>query len=154
MEAQKRLIAIALAIVLAVFSAMSPPLYLSVLLLLFGFFILAWGFARDDLRTFLEKIPYGHFVNDWMENFEGVLESRDSFHEERKQYVDEAFAKLTPEDLRWVRKMLVGSRPVGIPGYVGNSIGSAGLLEYDFTGIVGIRSDLKHLVAEKLRSTS
>ena len=154
MEIQKRLIAIGLAILLAAFSAMNPPRYLSVILLLLGFLILAWGFARNDLRALLQKIPGGSFLLAGMERFEGALEARDSFYDERKQYIEEAFSRLTPEDITWVRRMLVGGRPVGIPGSVGNSIGATGILEYDYTGIVGIKSDLKNLVAEKIDKSS
>jgi hypothetical protein len=66
--------------------------------------------------------------------------------DKRRELVKKAFEKLTPEDIRWLHKMSIGGRPVGMPGPVGNSIGAVGLLEYDFTGIAGIRDELKPFV--------
>ena len=57
---------------------------------------------------------------------------------DRKQFVEDHLPTLAPEVLAWLRKMLSGGRPVGIPDTVAQRLERTGLYERDFTGPKGI----------------
>ena len=149
MRHQRPIIALGVAIIMIAAQMMSPPLWLSLLVLVVGVMIAMWGFARDQMNATLLRLPGGSMLVQGFERLEAALE--DDLSQERRRLVNDAFARLTTEDIQWLHKMSVGGRPIGMPGNVSNSIGNAGLLEYDFTGVTGIRAELKPFVDEKLK---
>jgi hypothetical protein len=124
-------------------------------LILFALFLLAWGRAPGSVESYVAQLPGGHYILRWLRGLDAIITPRDPeaerITEKRRELVRRAFEQLTPAEIHWLHRMSIGGRPVGMPGEVGNSIGNRGLLEYDFTGIVGIRADLKPFVDEKLR---
>jgi hypothetical protein len=122
---------------------------------LFAVFLIFWGRSPQWIESYIAQLPGGRYLLRGLRSLDAIITPRDpeleKLSEKRREFVDQAFLKLTAADIRWLHKMSVGGRPIGMPGEVGNSIGNAGLLEYDFTGITGIRSELKPSVDEKLK---
>lgn len=114
-----------------------------------GIAIVMWGFAREQMMAILSNMRLGSIAIRGFEKLDSALEGEVA--EKRRRLVDQAFQTLSAADIAWLHRMSVGGRPVGMPGHFGNSLGNAGLLEYDFTGITGIRSELKAFVDERLR---
>ena len=111
-----------------------------------GIAIVMWDFAREQMMAILSNIS---IAICGVEKLDPALEGE--IAQKRRRLVDQAFRTLTAAEIAWLHRMSVGARPIGMPGHVGNSLGNAGLLEYDFTGITGIRSELKPFVDEKLK---
>ena len=70
----------------------------------------------------------------------------------RRQFVILSFAKLTNEEMQWLSSMLVTGRPVQMPDDIGMRLGDTGLIERDFTGLKGIKEELKPFVSQCFRS--
>jgi hypothetical protein len=124
-------------------------------LTLFALLLIVWGRAPGRVEAYIARLPGGNLMSRWLQGLDAIITPRDPEQEriagKRRELVKGAFAKLSAADIHWLHKMSIGGRPVGMPGEVGNSLGNAGLLEYDFTGIVGIRGELKPFVDELLR---
>ena len=114
-----------------------------------GIAIVMWDFAREQMMAILSNMRLASITIRSFEKLDSALEGE--IAQKRRRFVDQAFRTLTAAEIAWLHRMSVGARPVGMPGHVGNSLGNAGLLEYDFTGIIGIRSELKPFVDEKLK---
>jgi len=113
-----------------------------------GIAIVMWDFAREQMMAILSNMRLESIAIRGVEKLDPALEGEIA---QKRRLVDQAFRTLTAAEIAWLHRMSVGARPVGMPGHVGNSLGNAGLLEYDFTGITGIRSELKPFVDEKLK---
>src|SRR6516165_9899164 len=99
---------------------------------LFALFLIVWGRAPNAVETYIARLPGGNRMVGWLHGLDAIITPRDPeqerIAEKRRELVKQAFAKLSPEDVQWLRRMSIGGRPVGMPAQVGNSLGDAGLL--------------------------
>jgi hypothetical protein len=121
---------------------------LSLPIMAVGIAIVMWDFAREQMIAILSNMRLGSIAIRGFEKLDSALEGE--IPEKRRMLVDQAFRTLSAADIAWLHRMSVGGHPGGMPGHVGNSLGNAGLLEYHFTGITGLRSELKPFIDEKL----
>src|SRR6202008_4550440 len=66
----------------------------------------------------------------------------------KKQLVWELLSELGPEEISWLRRMVVSGRPNFIPEEVWHALERTGLVERDFSGPKGIKPEFLSLIEE------